>query len=219
MKSNYTYFTLVLIVLSLIIYSCKKLENYDGNNQTFETTTFEYSEIMTLTVPNNLLPFQGIANCWNLQDPILGIPFTVPYDAFLPNSNDNPYTLLMYNVKPKSVELELVNIPNCDFGMLENITLYVCDTTVTDFNQFVLQDPANPYDSCNAVKLGEYLNIPETIGSKMFLTTNTEAILDQFVYAGDYQIYTTMIFDKAFTESDAIIKSNIIFEVSLINEE
>jgi len=218
MKSNYTYFTLVLIVLSLIIYSCKKLENYDGNNQTFETTTFDYSEIMTLTVPNNLLPFQGIANCWNLEDPIFGIPFTVPYDAFLANSNDNPYTLLMYNVKPKSVELELVNIPNCDFGMLESITLYVCDTTVTDFNQFILQDPANPYDSCNAVKLGEYSNIPDG-ESKISLVTNTDAILDQFVYAGNYQIYTTMIFDKAFTESDAIIKSNILFEVSLINEE
>ena len=216
MKSNYTYFTLVLIVLSLIIYSCKKLENYDGNNQTFETTTFEYSEIMTLTVPNNLLPFQGILNCMNLS--ILSIPFTVPYDAFLANSNDNPYTLLMHNVKPKSVELELVNIPNCDFGMLESITLYVCDTTVTDFNQFVLQDPANPYDSCNAVKLGEYSNIPDG-ESKISLVTNTDAILDQFVYAGNYQIYTTMIFDKAFTESDAIIKSNILFEVSLINEE
>jgi len=204
-----------------MVNSCKKLENYDGNNQSFETTTFDYSEVMTMAVPNNLLDFQGIVgNCWDLEDPFFGIPFTVDYDAFIQSTNDNPYTLLMYNVKPKSIDLELVNIPDCDFGMLESITLYVCDTNLTDFNQFILQDPLNPYDSCNAVKLGEYLNIPGSYDSdKLSLFTNSDAILDQFVYAGDYQIYTTMTFDKAFTESEAIIKSDILYEVSLINEQ
>ena len=218
MKTNYIYFTLTLLVISLMSNSCKKLENYDGNNQSFEVTTFDYSEVMTMTMPNNLLNMAGFANCWLLEDPILGIPFTIDYDVFIQSSNDNPYTLLMHNVKPKSIDLELVNVESCDFQMLESITLYVCDTTVTDFNQFLLQDPVNPYDSCNAVKLGE-LVIPANATNKISLQTNSDAILDQFVYAGDYQIYTTMTFVKSFTESEAIIKSDILYEVSLINEE
>ena len=199
--------------LFLGLHSCKKLEDFEGNNQNFEPTNFEFEEIITFVIPNGLLNFQGIGNC-------LSLPFfTIDYEAFIPTENPNPYASLVYNIKPKEIELELVNISNCDFGMLEKVTVYIVDDGVTgSVSNFILQDPNDLSATYNAVKAGEYLNIPEGIGSTMNLSVNQDAVLDQFIQAGTFQTFMSMTFDKAFTSSEAIIKSKMTLGVTLVNE-
>ena len=50
-------------VFTLSLTGCKKLEEFEGNNQTFELTNFEFEENITFVIPNGLLNFQGIGNC------------------------------------------------------------------------------------------------------------------------------------------------------------
>ena len=208
----------LVFTVSIPLISCKKLEDYQGNNQHFETTNFEFEEIITLEIDNNLLNFQGIGNCLPLQ--IWPLPaFTINYEAFIPTQNPNPYTHLVYNVKPKSVKLELVNIEDCDFSMLQDVKVYLVKNGVTGtINDFIIQNPGNPSAAHNAVKIGQYQNIPDGIGLTMDLTTNNDAILDEFIYDGSFQTFMSLNFDKAFTASQAIIKATLLMEVTLINE-
>ena len=172
------------------------------------------AEIISLNIDNDLLDFQGIGNCTSLP---FGI--TINYEAFIPTENPNPHTHLVYNVKPKSIQLELVNIPDCDFSMLEDVKVYLVNNgTSGTINDFILQDPANPSSEHNAVKIGQYLNVPNGIGHTMNLEPNYNAILDQFIYDESFQTFMSLNFDKAFTASSAIIKATIVMEVTLINE-
>ena len=207
------FLILVISTIFLGLQSCKKLEDFEGNNQSFELTNFEFEETLTFVIPNGLLNFQGIGNC-------LSLPFfTIDYEAFIPTENPNPYASLVYNINPKEIELELVNISDCDFGMLEKVSVYIVDNGVTgSVGDFILQDPNDPTATHNAVKVGEYLNIPEGIGSTMSLSINQDAILDQFIQAGTFQTFMSMTFDKAFTASEAIIKSKMTLYVTFINE-
>jgi hypothetical protein len=219
MNNYYKLISLILIIsISTLINSCKKLDTYEGNNQDFELTNFEFEEVITLEIDNNLLDFQGVGNCLPLQ--IWPFPaFSINYEAFIPTENPNPYTHLVYNVRPKSVRLELVNIPDCDFGMLEDVKVYLVKNGVTGtINDFTIQNPNDPSAEHNAVKIGEYQNIPDGIGLVMDLTTNDNAILDQFIYDGTFQTFMSLNFDKAFTSSQAIIKATLIMDVTLINE-
>ena len=113
-------FSLIFLLQSLVLSSCKKLHDYEGNNQQFELTKFQFEEIISLNIDNDLLDFQGIGNCTSLP---FGI--TINYEAFIPTENPNPHTHLVYNVKPKSIRLELVNNPDCDFSMLEDVKVYL----------------------------------------------------------------------------------------------
>lgn len=202
-----------LAAFTLSLTGCKKLEEFEGNNQTFELTNFEFEENITFVIPNGLLNFQGIGNC-------LPLPFfTIDYEAFIPTENPNPYASLVYNIKPKDIELELVNISDCDFGMLEKVKVYIVDEGVSgSIADFILQNPSDPTAPHNAVKVGEYNNIPEGIGNTMNLSVNQNAVLDQFIQAGTFQTFMTMTFDKAFTANEAIIKSKMTLAVTLLNE-
>ena len=205
-------FSFVLSFISLN--SCKKLADFDGNNQQFELTNFEFEEVITLEIDNNLLNFQGIGNC-------ISLPFglTINYEAFIPTENPNPFTHLVYNVKAKSIRLELVNIPDCDFSMLEDVKVYLVKNGVTGtVNDFILQNPGNPALEHNAVKIGQYLNIPNGIGHTLNLDPNYNAVLDQFIYEGSFQTFMSLNFDKAFTANSAIIKATLVMDVTLINE-
>jgi len=215
----YSSFSFLLIcTISILTNSCKKLNDFEGNNQNFELTNFEFEEVITLEIDNNLLDFQGIGNCLPLQ--LWPLPaFTIDYEAFIPTENPNPYTHLVYDVRPKSVKLELVNIPDCDFGMLDNVKVYLVKNGVTgSINDFIIQNPNDPSAEHNAVMIGEYQNIPDGIGHEMELSTNNNAVLDQFVYDGSFQTFMSLSFDKAFTSSTAIIKATLLMEVTLINE-
>jgi hypothetical protein len=217
-KLNKLFSFLLLIGISTLINSCTKLADFEGNNQDFELTNFEFQEILTLEIDNNLLDFQGVGNCLPLQ--IWPFPaFTINYEAFVPTENPNPYTHLVYNVRPKSVKLELVNISDCDFGMLESVKVYIVKDGVTGtVNDFIIQNPNDPSAEHNAVKIGEYQNVPDGIGHMMDLSTNNNAVLDQFVYNGTFQTFMSLNFDKAFTSSQAIIKATLVMDVTLINE-
>ena len=87
-----------------------------------------------------------------------------------------------------------------------------------DLLQFCSAKPSDPTAPHNAVKVGEYNNIPEGIGNTMNLSVNQNAVLDQFIQAGTFQTFMTMTFDKAFTANEAIIKSKMTLAVTLINE-
>ena len=103
--------------------------------------------------------------------------------------------------------------------MLERVTLYfVMDSVSGSVSDFTLQNPANLDTPFDAVKIGEYDNIPDNIGSTMALTVNEDAILDRFIHAGTFQTYITTTFDKAFTASEAIINVDMELEVTLKNE-
>ena len=111
--------------------------------------------------------------------------------------------LLIYTIK-----LELVNIPDCDFSMLEDVKVYLVKNGVTGtVNDFILQDPGDPSLEHNAVKIGQYLNIPNGIGHTLDLDPNYNAVLDQFIYDGSFQTFMSLNFDKAFTANSAIIKA------------
>ncbi len=229
---------LVLFIYLSFSTTCKKLENYEGNNIEFKETTFEIEDQITYVIPNSELDFSQVtiggtnynllsfANCMDLKVPSLltfglgEIAFTLDYAAFLPTTNPNPLADLAHDIHPKSIELELTNITDCDLSMLEEVTLYlVMDDVTGSVSDFTMQDPANPQESHNAVKLGQYLNIPESVGSKLNLVVNEDAVLDQFIHAGTFQTYMSIEFDKAFTADEAIIKSSMKFEVTLNNEE
>ena len=236
-KNSHRLLSLIFVII-LFSTTCKKLENYEGNNIEFRETIFEIEDEITYIIQNSELDFSQVtigginynllsfANCMELKVPALltfglgDIDFTIDYEAFIPTSNPNPLADLANDIHPKSLELELTNITDCDLSMLEEVTLYlVMDDVSGSVSDFTMQNPANPTEPHNAVKLGQYLNIPESVGSKMSLVVNEDAVLDQFIHAGTFQTYMSLVFDKAFTANEAIIKSSMKFEVKLTNEQ
>ncbi len=208
------YFIVALTALTVVISSCKKLEDYEANQQTFEKTQFEIEEIITFTVPNS--QFSAVPNLFNCMD--LGIFGPIEYTAFIPTENPNPYAHLVKDIKPKHIIMELVNIPDCDFGMLQSAEVYVADNGITDAANFILQDPQDPSAPHNAVKVGEFMNIPDGIGWSLTIDANEDAVLDQFIHAGTFQTYMVLQFDRAFTKDMALIKSSMVLDVTLDND-
>ena len=208
-------YPIVLLVLVSIIFSgCKKkLEKLNGNNVEYEVTQFELEENITLIIPNSEFSWiPDLINCMDIS--ILG---GVNFESFVPTQNPNPYAYLTYDIQPKSISMELTNITDCDFGMLENVEIYITDSSVTDASQFILQDPNNTSAPHNAVKIGELMNVSD--GSNIIeLDVNPDAVLDQFIHNNSFNTYANMNLDKAFTEEQAIIKTKLLLSVKLINE-
>ena len=196
----------------LLFFACKKLDKYTGNNVPYSDTTFELNEEVTLTIPNSSFNFGGVGNCMNL-----GIFGPISYDAFVLTQNPNPYADLVYKITPKTIKMTLTNIPDCDFSMLKDCEIYLTDNNISDPNNMILQNPNDLSQPYNAVKIGEFLNIPDGIGSTMSLDVNSQARLDQFIHAGTFNTYAKLSFDKAFTKSEAIIKTEMGLQVTLIN--
>ena len=208
-------YSIVLLVLVSIIFSgCKKkLEKLNGNNVEYEVTQFELEENITLIIPNSEFSWiPDLINCMDIS--ILG---GVNFESFVPTQNPNPYAYLTYDIQPKSISMELTNITDCDFGMLENVEIYITDSSVTDASQFILQDPNNTSAPHNAVKIGELMSVSD--GSNIIeLDVNPDAVLDQFIHNNSFNTYANMNLDKAFTEEQAIIKTKLLLSVKLINE-
>jgi hypothetical protein len=190
-----------------------KLEELEGNNTEYEVTQFELEENVTLIIPNSEFSWiPDLINCMDIS--ILG---GVNFESFVPTQNPNPYAYLTYDIQPKSISMELTNITDCDFGMLENVEIYLTDSSVTDPSQFILQDPNNTSAPHNAVKIGELMNVSD--GSNIIeLDVNPNAVLDQFIHNNSFNTYANMNLDKAFTEEQAIIKTKLLLSVKLINE-
>lgn len=214
------YSIVLLVFVSIIFSSCKKkLEDLDGNNVEYEVTEFELEEKITLIIPNP--DFSWIPTLFNCVDipttPILAPDGVVNFESFVPTQNPNPYAHLVYDIRPKAITMELTNITDCDFGMLENVEVFLTDSSVTDASQFILQDPNNTSAPHNAVKIGELMNVSD--GSNIIeLDVNSDAVLDQFIHNNSFNTYANMNLDKAFTEEQAIIKTKLLLSVKLINE-
>ena len=203
----------LLLLISIFSISCKKdLSEYEGNNVPYEVTEFELQEEVTLVIPNSSFNFNGVGNCLDL-----GVFGPINYEAFVPTQNPNPYASLVYDIRATSIQMDLTNIPSCDFGMLQDVEVYLTDSSVTAFSQFILQDPNNPTAPHNAVKIGDLMTIADG-NSTIFLDVNPDAVLDQFIHNESFKTYTNMNFDKAFTESEAVIKTTMTLSVKLINE-
>lgn len=204
---------ILLPLLCVLLTSCVKLEELEGNNIEYEVTQFELEENVTLIIPNSQFSWiPDLINCMDIS--ILG---GVNFESFVPTQNPNPYAYLTYDIQPKSISMELTNITDCDFGMLENVEIYLTDSSVTDPSQFILQDPNNTSAPHNAVKIGELMNVSD--GSNIIeLDVNPDAVLDQFIHNNSFNTYANMNLDKAFTEEQAIIKTRLLLSVKLINE-
>lgn len=221
----------LLPIVGALMGCTKKLDKLEGNSVDFKETYFQIEEVISMEISNSALDFGGFLNCTSL-------PFGLSQDfnAFIPTQNPNPYAHLVDQIKPSKVIMELTNIPDCDFNMLESVEIYLvdlldtCGNVIDDENKFVFKSDAVSYNgSCsinvktgpyyNAVKLGEFLNFSNGIGStiELDLTPNTE--IDQFIHAGNFQTYAKLVFDKAFTEESAIIKTTMVLDVRLINED
>jgi len=208
------YSVIILLSVVLMLSACKKkLEDYDGNNVEYEITQFEIEEKITLIIPNS--EFSWIPNLVNCMD--ISIVGGVNFESFVPTQNPNPYAYLTYDIRPQAITMELTNIPDCDFGMLEDVEIYVTDSSVTDASQFILQDPNNTSAPHNAVKIGELMTVSD--GSNIIeLDVNPDAVLDQFIHNNSFNTYANMNLDKAFTEEEAIIKTSLLLSVKLIND-
>jgi len=208
------YSVLLVVLVTVLFSSCKKkLEDYDGNNVEYEITEFEIEENITLIIPNS--EFSWIPNLVNCMD--ISLIGGVNFESFVPTQNPNPYAYLTYDIRPVGITMELTNIPDCDFGMLENVEIYVTDSSVTDASQFILQDPNNTSAPHNAVKIGELMTVND--GSNIIeLDVNEDAVLDQFIHNESFNTYANMNLDKAFTEEEAIIKTSLLMSVKLIND-
>jgi len=206
-------FLIFFFIASVLSISCVKLEELEGNNVEYEVTQFELEENITLIIPNS--EFSWIPDLVNCMD--ISIIGGVNFESFVPTQNPNPYAYLTYDIQPKSISMELTNITDCDFGMLENVEIYITDSSVTDASQFILQDPNNTSAPHNAVKIGELMSVSD--GSNIIeLDVNPDAVLDQFIHNNSFNTYANMNLDKAFTEEQAIIKTKLLLSVKLINE-
>ena len=232
-RINATEMKKVLLVLPLLglLLGCNKLEDLEGNNMEFQEKFFQIEEVISMHIPNSAFNWGGVFNCTT-------IPFgqSTEYNAFIPTQNPNPYAYLVDSIRPVRVKMELTNIPNCDFDMLESVEIFLVDLTDTcgnvidDEADFVFKaDNVTHLGSCssvvpvgkyyNAMKIGEFLNFSPGVGSIIYLDVNPSAQIDQFIHAGNFQTYAKMVFDKAFTEESAIIKTTMLLDVRLINQE
>jgi len=212
-------FLIFFLIAGFSSSSCVKLEELEGNNVEYEVTQFELEENITLIIPNSQFSWiPDLINCMTIPSiPLVNEEGIVNFESFVPTQNPNPYAYLTYDIQPKSIVMELTNITDCDFGMLENVEIYVTDSSVTDASQFILQDPNNTSAPHNAVKIGELMNVSD--GSKIIeLDVNPDAVLDQFIHNNSFNTYANMNLDKAFTEEQAIIKTKLLLSVKLINE-
>jgi len=208
----------ISLAIALGFYSCnkdKKLAKLEGNNKEYKEANFVLDETISLTIPNTIFSAGGFANCWTL----LGIE--IDHEAFIPTENPNPYAHLTRNLRPLSVEMELsqVELEECGFAFLKDVEVYLCLEGVTDFNAFTFRDENNPNADYNAVKIGDHYNIADNIGSKITLNVDTNAVLDKFIHAGNFQTYTKMVIDKGFTDEYAIIKTKMKIAAQLDNQE
>jgi hypothetical protein len=227
-------FGLLFMAASTLV-SCKKdITELDGNNVPFNETNFVIDEIITMNIPNTQFSWiPNFANC-------VSIPFgaTTDFNAFIPTQNPNPYAHIVDNITPTKVRMELTNITDCDFNMLESVEIYLvdlidsCGIPITNESQIVLPEdnvfytnacgssPHAPKPYYNAVKVGgKVINDSPGIGAIIELDLNPDARLDQFIHAEFFQTYAKMVFDKTFTRDFAIIKSTMSLSVRLINED
>jgi len=206
-------FLVFLLLATVLISSCVKLEELEGNNIEYEETEFELDENITLVIPNS--EFSWIPNLINCMD--ISLLGGVNFESFVPTQNPNPYAHLVHDIKPKRISMELTNITDCDFGMLESVEVFLTDSTVTNASQFILQDPNNISAPHNAVKIGELMTVED--GSNIInLVVNENAVLDQFIHNQSFNTYANMNLDRAFTENEAVIKTKLTMSVKLINK-
>jgi len=209
--------TFLVLGLTFFTLGCKKeekIKDLHGNNVDFEETYFEIEENIFLEIPNDQFSWvPNLANCL----PIPGT--TIDYEAFIATENPNLFAHLAEDMHIKNLVMELTNIPDCSFEMLESVEIYLCDLGLTSESQFVFYNPNNPNASFNAVKIGQALNIGPSPGSILTLDANKSAVIDQFIHDGNFQTFAKMVFDKAFTEDSAIIKTTMTMAVRLKNEE
>lgn len=193
----------------------KKLAKLEGNSKEYKEADFVLDETISLTIPNTIFTAGGFANCWSL----LGVE--IDHEAFIPTENPNPYAHLTRSLRPLEVEMELsqVELEDCGFAFLKDVEVYLCLEGVNDFNDFTYRDPNNSNTDYNAVKIGEFLNIPDNAGSKIMLNVDSNAVLDKFIHAGNFQTYAKMVIDKGFTDDYAIIKTKMKIAAQLDNAE
>lgn len=206
---------IITISLTSILFftGCDKAK-LEGNSKVYEETNFELIESISLAIPNTIFTAGGIGNCVSL----LGIQ--IPYEAFIPTENPNPYANLARNLVPLEVEMEMTQVEGtCGFAMLEQVEVFLCLEGITDANDFTFRDPNNPNADYNAVKVGEFLNIPDGIGNKINLDVEPNALLDKFIKAGNFLTYTKMSIDRGFTDDFAIIKTKLKIAAQLDNQE
>jgi hypothetical protein len=221
-----------LPLAGVLLFGCKKkLEDMDANNVPFDETYVTITEVISMDIPNSAFSWGGFLNCTTL-------PFgaTSDYDAFIPTQNPNPYAHLVDDIQALRVQMELTDVPDCDFDMMQSVEVYLvdlvdtCGNVITDASQIVLEEDGVVYTgTCsttatevgpyyNAVLLGSFDNFYDGIGDIIELDLNPDARLDQFIHAQNFQTYTSMVFDKAFTQNSANIKTTMDLRAKLIND-
>lgn len=202
----------ILAVTALVFLStCKKEEDLDGNNVSYEPTNFVLEERITLTIPNDILSaFSFITACWDL-------PFNVNYEQMVPAANPNPYAHLVKDIRPREIKMELLNVEGCDFSMLDKVDIYMVDKEVADISDIMFFNPLVPTDPYNAKKIASLDNVPDGIGSVLYPEIDPNIKLDEFIHDQDFQIYMNMDIDKSFTSEVAMIKTTLELDVTLIN--
>ena len=224
---------ILLAAAGLLFIGCKKkIEDLEGNNVPFNETEVTITEIISMDIPNDQFSWiPNLANC-------LDVPFggTIDYDAFIATQNPNEYAHLTDDITALNVKMELTNVPDCDFDMLQSVEVYLvmltdtCGNLINDASQMVLPEDGVTYaGTCNtnihqpgpyynAVLLGSYDNFYDGIGDEINLNLNPDARLDQFIYAQNFQTYAFMVFDKAFTQESANIKTTMDLKATLLND-
>jgi len=208
-----------LFAFAVVLGSCKKLEEFEGNNVEFEKTEFEFTETMTFRIPNTVFTMP-LSICWS-------IPLTtVDFNEMVPAENPNPYAHLVKHIIPKSIKMELVGVEACDLAMLDEVQVFMVDSSVTNMGDIIFFDPNNPTAEYNAKKMGEYFNadngtnkIPDDIGNIMYLEPDQDIELDEFIHDQKFNVYMMATIDKTFVEDYATIKTTLDLDVTLINEE
>ncbi len=226
------YKSLSILALSLLIFntSCKKdkkLAKLEGNKKVYKATPVELTETIFIKVPNTIIPSAVQAAGWgacqdftNYDFPYIGYIDPILYENMIPSSNPNPYAHLTHNIKPLAVKMDMTSTESCDFAMLDGILeVIICNASMNLGDAFVFRNPNNPDAYFNAVKLGKYDGDFENLGATLNLTVDEDAVIDQFIHAGDFKIYMKMYVDRAFTDDFAIIRTDMTLSAELINEE
>ncbi|MFT7613732.1 MAG: hypothetical protein ACI9J3_002710 [Parvicellaceae bacterium] len=205
-------FSLLAIVTLIFLGSCTKEENLNGNNVPYTVTQFTLEERITLDIPNDILSaFSFTTACW-------GLPFNVAYEQMVPAANPNPYAHLVKDIVPSSIKMELLNVEGCDFDMLDNVEVFMVDKTVTDMANIIVFDPLLPLNPYNAVRIASLTSIPDGSGSVLYPNIVAGVNLEEFIHDEDFNIYMNMDIDKTFTSENALIKTTLLLDVTLIND-
>jgi len=230
------YKSLSILALSFLILntSCnknKKLAKLEGNKKEYKVTPVELTERIYITVPNTIVPAAVGAAGWgacqdftNYDFPIIGYISPILYENMIPSSNPNPYAHLTHNIKPLAVKMDMAATESCDFAMLDGVLeVIICNSSLALGDAFVFRDPSNPDATFNAVKLGQFENGIDgdfdNLGATLNLNVDEDAVIDQFIHAGDFNLFMRMHVDRAFTDDFAIIRTDMTLSAELINEE